>query len=164
MHFSDVTGQSFAPPYFHQLRLQYVLIPRTSCDTTSIGMHLWLLWCTSVLSGRFPSKHLSVKTAVSYICFTCLFSATDGGECLYNFSVHLRPYFLHSSQCTLRATLSWGRLYSFCSSWVKPLTTCCTVFSSFPTQSAQGWITSSINSAFALQRSFPQFPSSRTRF
>ena len=66
---------------------------------------------------------------MSEVMRTSLFSATAKGGWSYHFnlSVHSIPHFLHISQCTRRATLSWRFLYSLWASLLHPLIICLTV-------------------------------------
>ena len=64
---------------------------------------------------------------MSQVILTSPFSAVDKGWWLYHLLVHSIPYFLHISQCTRRATLSWRFLYSLWASFLHPLTMCLTV-------------------------------------
>ena len=69
---------------------------------------------------------------MSQVMRTSLFSATAKGWWSYHLSVRYIPHFLHISQCTRRATLSWRFLYSLWASLLHPLIICLTVSVEFP--------------------------------
>ena len=64
---------------------------------------------------------------MSQVSLTSPFSTIGKGWWSYHLSLQSIPYFLHISQCTRRATLSWRFLYSFWASFLHPLTMCHTV-------------------------------------
>lgn len=84
-----------------------------------------------------------VKMAVSHIRFTYSFSQLlTFVKCLYHFSPPtLRPYFLHSFQCILMATLPWRII---CTLLLHQLNTTTDnlwhTLNNFPTQPTQWWI------------------------
>lgn len=103
VHFSDLHCQVLVSLYFHLLGLHNVLtlryhkIYQHDCSCSQMWYQgdcfpsvCWSRWL-------YPTR--------------ALLAYSDGSECSYHFSVHSRPYFLHSSQYILKMTL-WYNLYS----------------------------------------------------
>ena len=93
----------------------------------SISVHSCVSFCTTVIFGRLGFRLLFVKIVISQVILPSPFSATGKSWWSCHLSVYSNPYFLQSSQCTLRASMWWRILYSLWANLLHPLTLCHTV-------------------------------------
>ena len=108
-----------------------------SCSFTSTGLSpgtaiksvVLLSFSATTISCRMSSVTWPVLIFTSQRIFTSSISVTGAAVCRYHCSERGRPYFSHTLQWTIPATLSCLFLYSSCASLLHSLVKCATVSS-----------------------------------
>ena len=95
-------------------------------------VHFRIAFSTRIIYRLLCGTVTTVWIVRSHYNSTSSFSMTSAGACSYHLSELSSPCFLHNSQWTIQATLSYLLLYCFCPSLGKSLTRCKTVSSFVP--------------------------------